>query len=101
MNPSSLELQLFEPDPRILYSIDMAARLLDMSRHTIVLCCKYGLVGAVSDPMLSGWYFNDESLRMLRRVEALRMLCGGNLGAARMVLALQDEVNRLRAELRF
>ena len=101
MNSPSWELQLFEPDPRLLYSIDMAARLLDMSRRTIVLCCKYGLVAAVSDPLAGGWYFNEESLRMLRRVEALRMLCGGNLDAARIILALQDEVNRLQADLRF
>ena len=101
MNSPSLELQLFEPDPRILYSIDVAARLLDMSRHNIVLCCKYGLVAAVTDPLMSGWYFNEEALRMLRRVEALRMICGGDLGVARMILSLQDEVNRLHAELRF
>lgn len=79
----------------------MAARLLDMSRHTIVLCCKYGLVEAVSDPSMGGWYFSDKALRTLRRVEALRALCGGNLTAARMMLDLQDEVDRLRAELRF
>jgi len=101
MNTSSLELQIFEPDPRLLYPIDMAARLLDMSRHTIVLSCKYGLIGAVTDPLRNGWYFDEEALRMLRRVEALRTLCGGNLGAARMILALQDEVSRLHAELRF
>jgi hypothetical protein len=101
MNSSSLELQLFEPDPRVLYSIDLAAELLAMSRRTIVLCCKYGLVTAASDPLMSGWYFNEDALRMLRRIEALRILCGGNLSAARMILALQDEVSRLQAELRF
>lgn len=79
----------------------MAARLLDMSRHTIVLCCKYGLVSTVRAPLMGGWYFHEDALQMLRRIEALRMLCGGNLGAARIILALQDEVDRLPSELRF
>jgi len=94
-------LQLYEPDPAVLYGIDAAARLLGMSRRTILLCCKHRLVDSVIDPLTGAWYFNDEALRTLRRIDALRTLCGGNLDAARTILALQDEVNRLRLELRF
>jgi len=71
-----------------------------VSRHSIVLCCKYGLVAAISDPTMGGWYFDEDALQTLRRIEALRPLWGGNLAAARTILALEDEVNRLRAELR-
>lgn len=94
-------LQLYEPDPSLLYGIDAAAHFVGMSRRAILLCCKYRLVEGVLDPLTGAWFFDDDALRTLRRIDALRALCGGNLDAARTILALQDEVNRLRLELRF
>jgi len=103
MNSSvhSLEIQLFQPDPAMLYSIDAAAALLGLSRRMIALCCKHALIETITDPASGVWFFDEEALRTLRRVEALHDFCGGNLDAVRMILALQDEVGRLRAELRF
>lgn len=95
------EIQLYEPDPNILYNLDAAARMLGVSRRLIVLCCKYGLISTVVDPVPAGWYFDGRSLRELRRVEALRAVCAGNLPVIRMVLKLQAEVERLDTELRF
>ena len=97
----STSLQVFELDPNVLYPIDFAARLLEMSRHAILLCCKYGMVSPVIDPATGALYFDEQAIRTLRRVQTLRTLCSGNLTAARMMLDLQDEVGRLQAELRF
>jgi hypothetical protein len=94
-------IQLYEPDPDVVYNIDAAARMLGLSRRMIVLCCKYGLITANADPIEDGWYFGGRSLRTLRRIEALRICCAGNLAVIRMVLELQAEVDRLGAELRF
>lgn len=96
----SAEIQLYEPDPDLQYNIDAAAQMLGLSRRMIVLCCKYGLIATVMDPVPAGWYFDGRSLRVLRRVEALRAVCAGNLPVIRMVLELQTEVDRLGAELR-
>src|SRR5438094_489458 len=94
-------LQLFEPDAEIVYSIDTAARLLHLSRWEIALYWRHGLVSTVVDPSCGGWYFNNEGLRLLGRIESLRALCGGNLAAVRLILDLETEVERLRDELRF
>ena len=51
----------------------------------IALCCKYRLISPVVDPVETGWHFDGRSLRALRRVEALRALCDGNLPVIRMV----------------
>ena len=95
------EIQLYEPDPEGVYHIDAAARMVGLSRRMIVLCCKYGLISTVVDPAPAGWYFDSRSLRLLRRIEALRASCAGILPVIRMVLELQAEVDRLGAELRF
>jgi len=52
------------------------------------------------DPDSGGWYFNDEGLRALRRIEHLRQTCDMNLTAIKMILGLTAEVERLREETR-
>jgi len=49
-------LQLFEPDPAAVYSLEAAARLAHLPRRTILLCCKHGLVSPVSDPGSGSYY---------------------------------------------
>jgi hypothetical protein len=90
-------LQVFEPAPGALYSIDLAARLLGTSRHAILRCWKHRLISLASNPAIDGWFLDAAALRMLRRIEALRPICGNNLAAAWLILQLQDELERLRA----
>ena len=94
-------LQLFEPDPRTAYTIEMTAHLVDMPRHTILVYCKRGLVSPVVDPACGGYYFNDEAIRTLRRVEHLRANSGVNLAGIKIILDLMNEVERLQSEVRF
>jgi DNA-binding transcriptional MerR regulator len=94
-------LQLFEPDPRTAYTIEMTAYLVDVPRHTILLYCKHGLVSPVMDPACGGYFFNDEAIRVLRRVEYLRNSCGVNLAGIKMILELMNKVDRLESEISF
>ena len=94
-------LQLYEPNAHFFYSIETASRLSHVSRRMIAIYCQQGLVSPVMDPASSGWVFNDEGVRRLRRIEHLREACGMNLAAIGMVLGLLDEVEDLRRELRF
>ncbi len=94
-------LQLFEPDVHTVYSIEVAAQLAQVPRRLIVLYYKHGLVSPVADPAGSGWYFDDEAIRIVRRIEYLRSACGLNLAGIKLVMELIEEVERLRAELRF
>jgi DNA-binding transcriptional MerR regulator len=94
-------LQVFEPGAQTVYTIDVAARLAQVPRRLIVLYYKHGLVASVTDPSDNGWYFDDEAIRTMRRIEYFRSACGMNLAGIKLVMALIDEVERLRTELRF
>ena len=67
----------------------------------IAVYCKHGLLSPVVDPACGGYYFNDEAIRTLRRIEYLRADCGINLVGIKMILRLTNEVESLRAEVSF
>jgi len=94
-------LQLFEPTPDAVYPLEAVAHLVSATRRTILIYCKHGLLTPVIDPADNGYYFNDDAIRMLRRIESLRLVCGNNLDAVRLILELSHEVDRLRSEVRF
>lgn len=94
-------LQRFEPDPRTAYTIETTAYLAGVPRHTILLYCKYELVSPVVDPACGGYFFNDEAIRVLRRVDYLHTTCGVNIAGIKMILDLTHKVERLEAELHF
>src|ERR1700683_5222274 len=89
-------LQLFEPGARAVYTIEVAAQLAQVPRRLIVLYYKHGLVFPVTDPTGSGWYFDDEAIRIVRRIEYLRSVCGLNLAGIKLGVALTGEGGGLR-----
>ncbi|HEY5892715.1 MAG TPA: chaperone modulator CbpM [Chthoniobacterales bacterium] len=93
-------IQLFEPNPNILYTLDVTARLAEMSRHAILVYSKHGLVVPVIDEA-GAYYFDDDAIRVLRRIQRLRAGYGLNLTGIKMALDLLNEVERLQAEVRF
>jgi DNA-binding transcriptional MerR regulator len=94
-------LQLFEPDARAVYTLEQAARLTQLPRRQIAVFFKHGLVSPVMDPACGGWYFNDEAIRILRRIDYLRTACGLNLVGIKLMMDLAREVEQLREELNF
>jgi len=72
-----------------------------MPRRLIAIYCKHGLVSPVVDPACGGFYFNDEAIRILRRIDYLRSICGINLVGIKMILHLMKNVEDLRAETQF
>ena len=94
-------IQLFEPDVDTVYSIEAAAHIAQVSRRSILVYYKHGLVSPVVDRQCGGYYFNDEAIRTLRRIEYLRTQCGVSLVGIKMILRLMSEVERLRTEARF
>ena len=90
-------LQLFEPDAQTVYTIEATAHLVDVPRRMVLVYCKLGFVSPVVDPGCGGY----EAIRILRRIEYLRNVCGINLSGIKMILDLVNEAERLRAEVRF
>ncbi|HUJ11701.1 MAG TPA: MerR family transcriptional regulator [Verrucomicrobiae bacterium] len=95
------ELQIFEPGPEIVYTIEETARLAQVPRHRIAIYYKYGLVSPTKDPEADGWFFNDEAIRLLRRIEYLRETCGLNMTGIKLVMELMREVEHLNEQVRF
>lgn len=94
-------LQLFEPDPNAVYSLETASNLAQVRRHTILVFCKHGMISPVVDPEVDGYYFNDEAIRVLRRIGQMQRDYNINLTAARIIVELMNEVERLRGEVGF
>ena len=98
---SIMALQPFEPDSASVYPIETVANLARVPRRHIVVYFKYGLISPVTDPVCAGWWFNDDAIRVLRRIEYLRADCGINLTGIKLIMDLEEEVELLRKELGF
>jgi DNA-binding transcriptional MerR regulator len=94
----STALQRFELDADAVYSLEVTASLSQLTRRLVAIYYKYGLVAPAMDPN-SGWYFDQEAIRTLRRIQYLRDSYGINLAGIRLIIDLGREVEQLQGEL--
>jgi DNA-binding transcriptional MerR regulator len=99
--PSSVALELFQPKPNVLYSLDAAAHLAGVPRRSILIYYRAGLVRPVVQPPYGVVEFTEEAIHTLRQIEYLRIVHGLDLVTLKTMFDLLDEVERLRAEVRF
>ncbi len=90
-------LRLFEPDPALVYSIDVVERLTQMPRRKILIYCRHHLVSPVADPEFGGYCFGSDDIRALRWIGYLHGTQGVNLVGIKLILDLADELQRLKA----
>ena len=100
MTSGGSALQLFDPSPGIVYSIEQASQLAQVSRRRILIYCKQRLLSPMADPDVAGYWFDADGLRTLKRIEELRALCDEPLAGVGLILDLVREVQRLRNEMR-
>ncbi len=100
-SPPPLAIELFQPQPNVLYSLDATAHLAGIPRRSILIYCRAGLVRPVIQPPYGVMEFTEEAIYTLRRIEHLQTVHGLDLVWLRTMFDLLDEVERLRAELRF
>jgi DNA-binding transcriptional MerR regulator len=99
-SPQDQALRIFEPDPEAVYSIEITERLTQIPRRTIAVYVKHRLVS----PMVEqggGMFFDEEAIRLLRRIEQLRTSYGVNLPGIKMIMRLLEELEQRQVELRF
>ncbi len=99
-SPKDQALRIFEPDPDAVYSIEIIERLTQIPRRTIAVYVKHRLVS----PMVEqggGMFFDEEAIRLLRRIEQLRTSYGVNLPGIKMIMQLLEELEQRQVELRF
>lgn len=73
--------------------------MVDLPRRKIVVYCKHGLVSSAVDPH-SGYYFDRDAIRTLRRIEGLRDVCGDDFPGIKIILDLMTQLERLQSEVR-
>jgi hypothetical protein len=98
---SSQALELFQPKPNILYSLDVAAHIAGVPRRSILVYCRAGLVKTVFQPPHGIMAFTEEAIHTVRRIEQVRSMHAPNLTLLKTLFDLFEEVARLRVELRF
>jgi MerR family transcriptional regulator/heat shock protein HspR len=100
-NLPTVAVVLFEPKPDVLYNLDAAAHLAGVSRRSMLIYCRAGLVHPVFQPPYDAMAFTDGSIRNVRRIERVRAAYGIDVAWIKTMFDLLDEVERLRAEVRF
>jgi DNA-binding transcriptional MerR regulator len=93
-------LEVHEPEPGVLYSLDAVVHLTGASRRDVLIYCKSGLIqsrAADSGPMA----FDDAAIYSIRHIEYLRSVRGVNLEGIRMIFELRAQLRRLEEEMRF
>jgi DNA-binding transcriptional MerR regulator len=98
---SARALELFQPKPNVLYSLETAAHLAGVPRRAILIYCRAGLVRPVLRPPHGVMEFSEEAIHTVRRVEHVRAAHSVDLACIKVMFDLLAEVERLRAELRF
>jgi DNA-binding transcriptional MerR regulator len=91
---------LFEPPADALYTIEATSRIVDVPRRTIAIYCKYHLLATAQDTTDYGYYFDGDAIRTLRRIEALRAVCGDDFVGIKIILGLTAALERSRSDIR-
>jgi DNA-binding transcriptional MerR regulator len=86
-------------EANVAYPLDVAARLAQMPRHRVMVCCKRGLISPLIDPENGRYSFDGASVGVLQRIEYLHTECGVNYTGIRIILSLAEEVERFRNRL--
>jgi DNA-binding transcriptional MerR regulator len=97
----SRAIQLFEPPEDAIYTIDATAYLVGVPRRAILVYCKHRLLSPVINGRYEGYCFDRDGVHALRRIEALRAVCGDDLNGIKMILDLTKELERLHSVVRF
>ena len=93
-------MNMISPDPHETHPIEVVIRMTGSSRRKIVFYCRKGIVSPVGTGD-DEWHFDEETVMRLRHIEALRQHHRMNWAAIRTIIGLLDEVESLRAELRW
>jgi len=94
-------LEPYLPKPNVLYSLEVAAHLAGVTRRSLLVYCRAGLVRTVYQPPYGVMAFTEEAIHSVRRIELVRIAHAPDLALLKFMCDLIEEVERLNLELRF
>ncbi|MFT4588905.1 MAG: DNA-binding transcriptional MerR regulator [Candidatus Binatia bacterium] len=95
------ELEPFQPGPGAVYSLETTARHGGVTRRTLLIYWKHGMVRPRDPSPDEAPFFTDEAIQRIRHIEFLRTAHGANLASVKIILSLSQELERLQEELNF
>ena len=103
MNGSENEerLEEFHPEPGTCYTLETVVSMTGVSRGSILVYCRSGLVRTRAEADEEGMAFDDEAVYAIRQIEYLRETQGVNLAGIRVIFELMAELRRVQEEMRF
>jgi DNA-binding transcriptional MerR regulator len=99
-SPGLGALELFRPQPHVFYNLDATAMLAGVTRRSILMYCRSGLLTPSIQPPYGVMMFTQEAIHAVRRVERVRLSHGFDHAWLAAMLEVVDELECLRAELR-
>ena len=100
-NLPAFAVEVFQPGPDVLYSLEATAHLARVPRRSILVYCRAGLLRPVFQQPYGIMAFTEEAIYAIRRIEDLRTTHGLGVRWIKSMFDLVDEVAHLRAEVRF
>jgi DNA-binding transcriptional MerR regulator len=94
-------LIVYDPHPDAHYSLEVAAHLAGISRRTLLIYCRLGVIQPVLQPPYDVMTFSEEAVHRVRRIEQLRKVRQDEADWIKTIFPLLEEAEHLRAEVRF
>jgi DNA-binding transcriptional MerR regulator len=99
-NPPQDDAPVIEPKFDATYTLAVVAQLTGVSSQTILFYREQGLVPAIEASPADEYYFDDDALRAIRRLEHLRTELELKDPALKLMVNLLAEIERLHDEAR-
>jgi DNA-binding transcriptional MerR regulator len=94
-----IHLRIVTPAKEAPYTIDELARLAGISPALARRYFDEGLIEAIAGNARTAWFFDDNALFEVRRMERLRRELGVNIAGVAVIRQLQRQIEELQAEL--
>ncbi len=97
---ASDSIQVVDVHPGVFYSLEAAVHLTGVSRRNILVYCKSGLVRPAEEEY-GAMSFDEQAIYAIRKIEYLRSALGINMAGIKLIFDLMNEMEQLKAEMRF
>lgn len=94
-----IQLHIVSPSNQAPYSLEELARLAGTSPALAQRYLDEGLLEPVAGNARTSWFFDDNALFELRRIQRLRRELGVNIAGVAVIHELQRQIDELKAEL--
>ena len=97
--PGAVALELFQPRPHVFYGLDATALLAGVTRRSVLMYCRCGLVTPLLQPPYGAMVFDLAAIQAIRQIEHVRTTHGFDHAWVAAMLDAFDELEQLHAEL--